>query len=660
MIPKHSRNALELFAATVVVAFATALVFFPFPNPDLYWLLATGRRMVETRAFIYHDPFTFTVAGSPWSPQSWLTAILYFVLFKSGGMAALTALRLALVGAIVVLTLRSLRIVGASWAIASPLVVLGVLVAHTRLTDRGQLFEYALLAWFVAFLLQSHERRGRSFFVWPIAAQLLWVQLHSSFLLGPVLAGIFFASEWVAARSPLLRPLHPRDFRRSFALVAALALACVVNPNPRAFLIQPFDPAQRALMSRFTLEWKSPFDAAIASGNFHPYYEILLALAALAILFNLRKLPLAPVTLMAATAFLSFQSHRFRVEFALVAVPMIALLAREAPLVVGYVRALTKRKRLARATRIAGACGLVVALGLIAIERGRITAARTADAGRPDRAVAFVVENDVAKRPFNTIAFGSYMLWDAYGERRTFIDGRNFSSALYRDFLLAQASDDGWRAAIAKYQIDSFILPAWSIADAGIRNVHQRLMKSRAAWDLVHIDAHAFVYVAKASADSAWLDAHAFRIYHPATFEGARLARGEVVRAVAELERATAEAPEDPLLWLHLGAAYEASGDMTKAIAALERATTLDPENARVWDQMARVATAVGKLDQALAAAENVIRLVPANAGVLVNLARVYEARGDVVKALQTCDRALAIEPGNADALQMRDRLSRR
>jgi len=293
------------------------------------------------------------------------------------------------------------------------------------------------------------------------------------------------------------------------------------------------------------------------------------------------------------------------------------------------------------------------------LESGRLTEARTAATGRPDRAVAFAVENDVAKRPFNSIAFGSYMLWDAYGERRTFIDGRNFSAPLYRDFLLAQASDDGWRAAIAKYDLDSFILPAWSVADAGIRNVHQRLIRIPAAWDLVHIDEHAFVYVAKASADSAWLDAHAFRIYHPATFEGARLARGELVRAVAELERATAEAPEDALLWLHLGAAYEANADLPKAISALERATALDPENARVWDQMARVATAAGKLDQALAAAEQVIRLVPADAGVYVNLARIYEAKGDVAKALRACDRALTIEPGDREAAAMRDRLSR-
>ena len=339
------------------------------------------------------------------------------------------------------------------------------------------------------------------------------------------------------------------------------------------------------------------------------------------------------------------------------AVPVIAVLAkRAAP--DGSQRSWTKQKRL-RADVDRERVRPRDSTRLMVVERGRMTAALAADSGRPDRAVAFAVENGVAERPFNTIAFGSYMLWDAYGERRTFIDGRNFSAPLYRDFLLAQATDDGWRAAIAKYHVDSFILPAWSVADAGIRNVHQRLIQNRAAWELVHVDQRAFVYVAKASADSSWLDAHAFRVYHPATFEGARLSPEQVVSAVAELERATTEAPDDPLLWQHLGAAYEANRDLVKAVDALQKATQLAPTDPQVWDQMARLATEAGQLDVALAAAEQLIRLLPADAGVYINLARIYEAKGDVTKAVQACDRALAIEPGNREAAQMRDRLSK-
>ena len=498
---RPSPGWLDVLASTVVVAFAMAIVFRPVPNLDIWWMLAVGRRIVETGRYIYKDPFTFTVTGTPWSPQSYASAILFYILFKAGGTGALTVLRVLLVGAMTALTFRTLRRIGVAWALAAPLVVVMLVNSHSRLTDRGQLFEYVILAWFIGFLLTSHERRGRSFYILPVAVQLAWVQLHSSFLLGPVIAGLFFAGEWIAARTGVGRALHEHDWKRAWTLVMLMALACLVNPNPKAFLLQPFDPVQRELMSRFTLEWKSPFDPAMASGNFHPYYEILLAIAAIAVVVRLPKPPLAPVALMAATAYLSFQSHRFRVEFALVSVPMIALLLREAHLAV--------LRRVPRA--VWAAIGIVAALALMGIERDRVLVSHDASELCPDGALDFVVKENVAKRPFHTIGFGSCMLWHLYGERQTFIDGRNFDPRLFRDLIATQASEAGFQAMIRKYSLDAFIIPTPARSDAGMQNLHEWLRASRASWTLVYADTRAFVYVANASADPSWLDAHELR-----------------------------------------------------------------------------------------------------------------------------------------------------
>ena len=85
MAQRSLPHILDVVAAILVIGFAVGIVYSPFPNPDLYWLLATGRRMAETHAFIYEDPFTFTVAGTPWSPQSWLSVVVYFLLYTMGG-----------------------------------------------------------------------------------------------------------------------------------------------------------------------------------------------------------------------------------------------------------------------------------------------------------------------------------------------------------------------------------------------------------------------------------------------------------------------------------------------------------------------------------------------------------------------------------------------
>lgn len=492
---------LDVVGAAVVSLFAMAMVVRPLPNLDLYWLLTVGRRIVETRAYIYQDPFTFTVPGTPWSPLSYLSGLIFYGLTKLGGMGAIATLRVFLVGAVAWLTFRTLRRIGIAWAIVAPLVLVALVTSHTRLTDRGQIFEYVFVAWLVGFLLTCHERHGRSFFVAPALVQLAWVQLHSSFLLGPVLVTVFFLCEWIASRSRVLQAVEPRrDRKRAGALAVLMALACLVNPNPRFFLLQPFDPVQRELMTRYTLEWKSPFDPAMRSANFHPYYEVLLGLAALAVLLRLRKLPLAPAALMAAMALLSFESHRLRVEFVLVAVPMIALLVRDAPLVAGIVRKWPSRTAWS-------AAGVAMTLAIAVAERGRVLESHDIPELYPKQALAFVADQGIAKRPFSTVGFGSFILWDQYGARRTFIDGRNFDPQLYRDFLAAQTRETTWRAINRKYRPDAFILPPPARADGGVRNLHAWLQRAN-DWPLVYRDERAMVYVAASSVDPAWLEQH--------------------------------------------------------------------------------------------------------------------------------------------------------
>jgi tetratricopeptide (TPR) repeat protein len=620
MTKKHSLRWQDVLAAAAVTAFAMAIVVRPLPNLDLWWLLAVGRRIVETHRYIYTDPFSFTLAGTPWSPQGYASAILFFLLHKVGGMGAITVLRVALVGVTAALSFRSLRSIGASWAMAAPLVMVAVINSHSRLTDRGQLFEYVFIAWLMGFLLTAQERRGRSFFVLPVLMQLAWVQLHSSFLLGPALTAIFFAAEWVASRAPAFHDPKRQDFRRAAKLVLLMLLVCLVNPNPKAFLIQPFDPVQRDLLARFTLEWKSPFDPAIAAGNFHPYYEVLLGLAALAILLNLAKLPLAPLALLAATGYLSLQSHRFRVEFALVAVPMIAMLVMSAPAFESFMRR-GRRVRAAWAT-----VGLVLTLVLAAIERDRVLASHDDPKLYPGSALDFIVQNDVAKRPFHSIGFGSYLMWDLYGKRKTFIDGRSFDPQLYREFIAAQTNVAGFDAVIDKCRLDAFVLPAPARADPGMRNVHRALLAAHDRWDMVYLDESAAVYVARADADSSWLSAHAFRVYHPMTF-------GSMVR--------TPEATAG-------------------VVADLERIVTATPVSTQALNDLGAEYFSEGRFDDAIAAFERLAPLMPRSADAYLNLTRACAGKGDIEGALRACNRALEVDPENAQALQMREVLLRR
>jgi hypothetical protein len=577
----YRQSPLDITAASVVLVFAAALSLFAIRSNDIWWLLAVARRIVETKSFITKDPFTFTAPGAPWAPQAYLSALIFYAVHSVASAWGLIMLRAVLVTAIFAVSFWSLARVGVSWAIASPVVLLVLLNAHSRFLTRAHLFEYLLLVLLVGFLLTVGRRRGKSFFVFPLVLELLWVNMHPSYILGPVLVALFFGGEWLAGvlsrYAPFVRTYSDEgyDWRRAGLLVALMLAACVVNPSPHQFLTQPFVSEQRELVSRFTLEWRSPFDPALRHGAFHPYYEILLGLAGLSIVLAIRRLRLAPALLVAATAYLSFQAHRFRVEFALVALPMLFVLLQ--PTAVGQLlgRRRSKTRWSARAVPWVALAGSAV---LIVTALGRVSVGRAVADRYPDGAFSFVRSENIGQRSFHTIGFGSYLLWDLYGERKSFIDGRNFSPSVYWDFLASQATDDGARNVAAKYDLDAFVIPPAEVSDAGIGRIHRSLAGDD-RWTLCYLDEHAWIYVRNDAVDEAWLEANGLRAYHPFTFRNRRMRLEELRAAVAELERVVSVSPRYTRTRMDLALAYETAGDTERARREVDALLEIDPRN---------------------------------------------------------------------------------
>jgi len=647
---EHNQSPVDRFAAFVVLAVAVVLSLFALRNNDIWWLMAVGRRIVETKAFITQDPFAFTMSGSAWSPQAWLSGLIFYAVYQAWSVAGLIVLRAVLVVGMVVLTLRTIRTTGVTWPAAAPLVLLMLLTAYTRFIVRAHLFEYVFIALLLGFLLKAHERSGRSFYVIPVVLQVLWVNIHPSFLLGPVLTGLFFLGEFLSERMMTERrtiaPLHRHNYRRVVVLLALLVGACFLNPNPAMVLTQPFNAEQRELMSRFTLEWKSPFDPALVGAVFHPYYELLLAIATVVVLASLRNFSLAPVLLIAATAFMSVQSHRFRVEFALVSVPMICVLLARAPVVARI------REQVAGAGRwlLPGAgAALTVFFAVLAVKGAEVSISRVDR--YPDQTLHFLVDHNIAHRAFHPIGFGSFMVWELYGERQTFIDGRNPSVAVYRDFLTAQRSEEGMRLIAKKYQIDAFVLPPIETSDTGMKNIHTAL-SSDSTWALVRLDSRAATYLSRSAVDSLWLTDHEFVEYHPLTIADRRLDEPSLDRVIAELTRATQRVPDYFELWMHLVSARQTRGDLTGAIDAMGRARRLRPDDPVLLGMFAKLALESGNAGAAVEAYQAMTNRYPDDAVSWHQLGLAYEGAGRDEEATRAHMTAIDVDPNSQAAWQ--------
>ena len=73
--------------AVATIALSSLTVF------DFWWYLASGQRILETRAVPATDPFSYTAEGRPWINHMWATQVLFTLLWERWGRLALIGLK---------------------------------------------------------------------------------------------------------------------------------------------------------------------------------------------------------------------------------------------------------------------------------------------------------------------------------------------------------------------------------------------------------------------------------------------------------------------------------------------------------------------------------------------------------------------------------------
>ena len=313
---------------TVLVALlglALLLGCFPMRDFDVWWHLRTARLIVESHAVPKVDVLTYTNAGRPWIDLYWFFQLVLGGLYKLGGASALVLMK-AIGGVLVVyLAWLSRRRGGRHW----PLLLVwlpALIVVSGRLCERPELFSLIYLAGYFAVLANASEKPRILWFL-PLV-QVLWVNSHGFFVLGPLVWAAYFA-DW------LVDGLRPREVPvpRPPLKVAALAggaslLACVVNPYGLHVVdlpLQQFHKLGDSGLYRLNVgELKNIGDFIAQSGVNNPYLLglfLLLGLGIASFVLSARKSrpSLFRVLIFVEGAYLGWQATRNSALFALIA-----------------------------------------------------------------------------------------------------------------------------------------------------------------------------------------------------------------------------------------------------------------------------------------------------------------------------------------------------
>ncbi len=211
--------------ATLLAVAGALFALHPVHESDPFWHLAQGRAALASGSRVVPEPMAFLEFGADAVVPEWLWSVGTYLAWQVGGWPILVLLTSA-VAAATALALVGLARQGEpgrphpAMAAVALVTALALGLAMARLRVRPQAMFMLLLPLFIALARQWRTAHGQQRWVVGaclIAVQLLWVQVHGSFVLGPVV----FALQGIPLRLDL-RERTP-DLLVLAALVGALA-----------------------------------------------------------------------------------------------------------------------------------------------------------------------------------------------------------------------------------------------------------------------------------------------------------------------------------------------------------------------------------------------------------------------------------------------------
>jgi hypothetical protein len=214
---------------------------------DLAYQIRAGDIMWRTHAVLRTDVFTFTVPGADWLNQQWGAQLLLGSTYRLGGWNGIVLLHGALTSIAFAFLFFACRRRGASARASALLTVAGFWVARENLAMRPQLIA-VLLFTVTLWILAGRRAHPRALWIIP-ALVLVWVNVHGSFVLVPVLLGL----AWIEDRKGA-----PATARTVLAVSAASLIASLANPFGPGVWTYAASIGTNPTISRLVTEWAPP------------------------------------------------------------------------------------------------------------------------------------------------------------------------------------------------------------------------------------------------------------------------------------------------------------------------------------------------------------------------------------------------------------------
>jgi hypothetical protein len=414
---------------------------------DYWWNLRVGQETLQVGHVPTVDTYSTTRAGEPVIYSDWLAAVLFWLVYKAGGVTLTIFLR-GLVMAVTfgLLWLAMRRISGPKLA---AILTIFVLLTGSRNWPpvRPQMFAFPLFI-LTILILRDWTKGGNKNLWWLLLISLLWANLHGSFIL-------IYALEISAL-------IFGKGSRKHLALAVGLSIiAAMVNPSGPAIWATLRDAGN---IRNVSLEWLPPSND---DWTMNLFFLWLLAFPLLAALSS-RKLSLLDWIWFLGLGWLALSGTRFVIWFQLLLALHTAELLSE-----WDHRHLDKGPGapFPAMNFTVGVILLLLPLGLLPGLREYWWKASppALSESTPVAAVEWLADHPELPGPlWNDFGFSSYLIF-ALPSRPVWLDARmhqaGYTARQYDEYHLVHSARPGWQAYLDQSAINLLVLDKQEEAD---------------------------------------------------------------------------------------------------------------------------------------------------------------------------------------------------
>jgi hypothetical protein len=466
---------------------------------DFWWHITIGREILSTGRIPLVDIFSYTANGAayPSYQMYWLMEIYLYSIYKLGGPTLVIFTHSLLICSAYGVIFWICKRTSPSWRIAA----FGVLFAAAlglndwNVRPQAATFLLASLILLAIYEYQATHRRGW-LVVFPIC-MLIWVNSHGTFVIGLVLIGIWLGQIiWDVIKSRINNQ-QTEVKKYLFAPIITFSisvLVCLFNPRGLGILDYLKTLIGSSVVQNLVIEWAPPtFNTLIGT-------IFLLSLMGTAVVLALspRRPNFFQIITFLVFGMLGLKTSRGSVWFGLTM----------APILVQHLSYILNdfQKENSHTTRSGGSqllnilfCIVLVVMGVISLPwfKSRLPLppdkAGLLSTETPVQATQVLLEKNPPGQIFNSISFGSYLIWAAYPHYPVFVDSRIelFPEKVWRDYLDISNAADDWEARLTDYGVNTLLLnPADQPALV-------QAVQDSGKWKLLYKDNSAFLFERK-------------------------------------------------------------------------------------------------------------------------------------------------------------------